>query len=223
MPPVLEAPRALRRRYEKIRRNEGLHAFLRAVEKSTVQQRLPSKVVSKSVPLPKVEALGEPTPQRAEKAAAVVKAAALPFNSQVLGAAQKYAKQLGPETMIVLEHLYTMGVRGLNSRGLTASYEGSKVDVSRTDYEHLGASERDAHERFRDVMATMPPELQKLVWELVMEAPSAGQSAPRKPVEVGGAVTGYVDSRHGHGAVVAILRIISWCVQPALGNQRRKR
>lgn len=222
MPPVLEAPRALRRRYDKIRRNEGLHAFLRAVEKRSIEQRLPPRKAVAKLAAAKTEVLADPTPERAEKAVEVVKAKAVPFNSQILGAAQKYAKQLGPEAMLILEQFYAIGIRGMNSRGLTASYDGFKVDVSRTSYEHLGASERDAHEQFRDAMARMPPELRRIAVELVLETPPDGHSAPRTPVKVGEAVSGYTDHRRAHGAAVALLRAISWCIQPALGSRRRK-
>jgi hypothetical protein len=222
MPPTLEAPRALRRRLDKIRRNEGLHAFLKSVEQRSIEQRLPPKKFTPRLAAPKTEVLSDPTPERAGKAIEVAKAPSVPFNSQILGAAQKYAKQLGPEAMLILEQFYSIGIRGMNSRGLTASYDGFKVDVSRTSYEHLGASERDAHEQFMDAMARMPPELRRIAVEMVLETPPDGKVAPRKPVEIGEAVSGYTDHRRAHGAAVALLRAISWCIQPALGSRRRK-
>lgn len=232
----LVAPEAMLRRFRKMRRQEGIQAFLQAASKPrTVHQRLPAlKAVTEqrraSQALP--EKLGEPTSQRAAKAVEVRETRAPPFNVQVLGPAQKLAKQLGQDTMMVLERLYEVGAKGGASRGLTSSYDMTKIDVSRTSYDHLTIAEAEAHEIFRAAMACMPPELQRYARELVLEdvgaeINSARGAPPRRSrtlFEVGSEISGYTsDQRYTTGAVVATLKIVSWCVQRELGVRRRKK
>lgn len=208
--------------------------FLQAANKPrTVQQRLPAASAASdkrrgSQTLS--EKLGEPTPERAIRAEAVMPTKVPPFNSQILGPAQRFAKQLGPETMMVLERLHEIGIKGDGSRGLTAGYDGIKVDSSRTSYDHLSAAERSAHAQLRAAMTAMPAELQAFARELVlenvgMEVNSARGAPPRRSRsvnEIGAEISGYYsDSRYTTGAVVATLRIIAWCVQKELGVRRK--
>lgn len=206
-------------------------AFVRAAEKTqrTIQQRLPVKPPTKALKAP--ERMGDPTPERAVRAEAVMPTKAPPFNSQILGPVQRFTKQLGPETMMVLERLYEVGIKGNSSRGLTAGYDGIKVDGTRASYQHLSEAEAEAHEQFRAAMNTMPLELQHYVRELVienvgMEINSARGAPPRRSrsvAEIGGEICGYTsDSRYTTGAVVAMLKIAGWCVQRELGVKRRK-
>lgn len=211
------APEAMLRRFRKMRRQEGIQAFLQAASKPrTIQQRLTNRPVKTE---PQVR-LSDPTPERAEKAVEVQRTAVPPFNSRVLGAAQKFYKHLGPETMMVLERLYEVGSKGETSRGLTAGYDGVKVDSSRISYEHLSVSQREAHEIFRAAMATMPPELQRYAREIIMED---GRDKPRTMADVGSEISGYEDHRRAIGATVATMKIIAWCVQKELGVRRRKK
>lgn len=214
---TLEAPRALRRRHEKIKRQDGLRAFLAAVKANPVQQQLPGKKRRPKAPPEPSEKLGVPTAEREAKALEVSSPNAPPFNSQILGAAQKFAKQLGPEAMLILEQFYRVGVKGSGSRGLTASYDGHKVDTSRAGYEHLSVAEQDAHESFRIAMQAMPPELRAYALEMVME-----EGSPRKPAEIGTEISGYTDERRGIGAAVATLKIIAWCVREHLNMEGRR-
>lgn len=224
---TLTASRDIRKVLKK-RREQGARAFLEAV--GTVEQRLTVRPVEVRTPKVKIPALpapaekvGKPTPEREAKAVAVSEPNAPPFNSQVLSIPTYLAKQLGPEAMMVLEKLYEVGIKSHNSRGMTSSYEGQRVDLSRTSYEHLSASERDAHEQFVAAMARMPPELQDLANELVLECPSLNHPKPRSAEEVGAAITGYTDRRRALGAVVAILHAIEWCVRPELTWTRRRK
>lgn len=227
----LVAPEALLRRFRRMHKTEGAMAFVRAAEgrQRTIQQRLPAKA-AKAAPQP--EKMGEPTPERALKAIEVRETKAPPFNAQIAGAAQKFARQLGPETMLVLERLFEVGVKGNASRGLTSSYDMTKIDCSRTSYDHLTLAEAEAHEMFRTAMGTMPLELQRYARELVLEdvgaeLNSARGAPPRRSrtlFEVGSEISGYTsDQRYATGAVVAALKIIAWCVQRELGVKRRKR
>jgi hypothetical protein len=229
----LVAPPALLRRFKAMRRTEGIHAFIKAAEKQVrIQQRLPARPVKTQAPAPPPpERMGDPTPERAIRAEAVMPTKVPPFNSQILGPVQRFAKQLGPETMMVLERLCEVGIQGGNSRGLTAGYDGIKVDSSRTGYQHLSDAESAAYEQFRVAMGNMPPELQLYAKELVLEnigeeINSARGAPPRRSrsvAEIGGEITGYTsDSRYTTGAVVATLKIIAWCVQRELGVKRRK-
>lgn len=224
------APEAMLRRFRKMRRQEGVQAFLQAATKPrAIQQRLPSRP-PKPLPAP-VEKLGEPTPERAVRAEAVMPTKVPPFNTQILGPVQRFTKQLGPETMMVLTRLYEAGVKESTSRGLTAGYDGVKVDSSRMSYNHLSEAERLDHELFRNALTTMPPELQRYARELVienvgMEVNSARGAPPRRSRsvnEIGMEISGYTsDTRYTTGAVVATLKIIAWCVQKELGVRRRK-
>jgi hypothetical protein len=217
---LLEAPAALKRQFMKRRQEEGVRKFLHQAASKKITQRLPSKARSKSAAFTKlVENLGQPTVARAEKAIEVVEAKAPPFNSQVLGAVQKFAKQLGPETMMVLEDFFRSGVVGETSRGLTASYDGFKVDSSRVSFDHMSVNERTSYERFRAIMATMPTELQAYARELVLEIPRTPHSPLRTPEEIGSEVTGYTDHRRALGAAVALLRVIGWCARSAQGRR----
>lgn len=204
--PVLEAPDALKKRYNSMRKAGGLDAFLNAVKKQhKIQQRLPAK------PVKPPEKLGEPNERQAVQPREVEIAKAPPFNAIVGGAVLKYAKQLGPDEVYHLEALYKLNARGLHSRGLTAAYDGTRVDSSRGSYQHLNASERDAHELLTRIMRAMPIELKRITQELIFD-----EMPNRKAVELGAAVTGYDDDRRNIGAVVALLRVIAWITRDGL-------
>jgi hypothetical protein len=217
-------------------------AMLRHHRRALRQMSLWQEAISKSPkkPSPKKTALvpvapetpsGDPTPQRAVKAVGeVAKAKAPPFNSQILSIAQKFSRGLGPEVMIVLERLHEIGHLGQSSRGMTSSYEGVKVDGSAGGYEHLSAVSRDAADQFRAIMEKMPPELQKLTRELVledigMEVSSARGAPPRRSrtaKEIGQEVCGYESEQRALGATSAVLRVIAWIARSELGFKRRK-
>lgn len=227
----LEAPAAMKRQFEKMRKAEGIHAFLKAVERQAIQQRLPPRKPSQKHALPAApdsaqirENLGVPTPERAEKAAVVVKTEAPPFNARIFDALQQFAKQLGPEAILILEQFYAAGIHGMSSRGLVASYDMLKIDMSRTDYSHLGMSEQEAHDRFLACMHAMPIEMRKLAEELIFENMlSNGQGSPRTAIAIGMELSGGEDKRRAHGAAVAFLRMVSWCVGAAMNGVGRKR
>lgn len=175
--------------------------------------------------------MGAPTPEREQRAAgAVSRPQVPPFNSQILGVAQKFSKSLGPELMIVLEKLHEVGTLGASSRGLTQSYEGPRVDGTVGGYEHLSAVSRDAAEQYRNVMAKMPPELRAYVKELVLEdigieVNSARGAPPRRArtvKEIGQELSGYEGEQRAMGAVVVALRIIAWIARSELGFIRRR-
>jgi len=200
---VLEAPPALKQRHQQMRR-EGLDAFLEAVHRPRrAQPRLPAG--------PPPERLGDPNVQLAEKPVEAVKASAPPFNTIIGGAVLRFAKQLGSEDLFHLEALYKLNARGMHSKGLTASYSGVSVDSSRTTYQHLSASQSDAHELLRRVLKAMPPELRRLTQEMVLD-----ELPKRELAEVGRSVTGFEDARRNLGAVVAILRVIAWITRDNL-------
>lgn len=173
---------------------------------------------------------GEPTPERAWKAAGVSKTTVPPFNSQIMGPAQKFAKGLGPEVMLILERLAEVGALGESSKGLVSSYEGVLVDSSGGGYEHLAAVSRDAHEQFQAALQAMPAELRGYVRELVLEdvgaeISSARGAPPRRArslKEIGQELSGYDGEQRALGAVSAALRIIAWCARTQLGFKKRK-
>lgn len=153
-----------------------------------------------------------------------------PFNSQILGIAQKFARGLGPDVMLVLERLHMVGARSESSRGLVQSYEGVRVDGGGGAYQHLSQSGRSAHEQLIAVMERMPPELWQLAKELVledvgMELNSARGAPPRRArtaKEIGQELTGYDTEQRALGAVIGALRIIAWIARGELGFTRRK-
>ena len=165
------------------------------------------------------EGLSDPTPERQAKAAQVSKSTTPPFNSQILGIAQKFARGLGAETMIVLERLYEIGVLADSSRGLVQSYEGPRVDGSSATYEHLSAVGRDAHEQFDAIMTRMPPELRRLTRELILEDTGRSRSA----AEIGKTLTGYETEQRAVGAVIGVLKVIGWHAADRLGYPKRRR
>lgn len=213
---VLEASPALKRRYDRMRREAGIKAFLKAVKSGEVKQRLrPMKTA-----IQPRDDLRKPTPQRLERAAdsgdEVVEAAAPPFNAQIIGAAHTFAKQLGPETMRVLERFYEIGRTGIGTRGMTASYGGFKIDVSRTDYQHLTDKERGAHELFRRALLTMPPDLRAYAMELIFD-----EGRARSPAEIGYEVANYKDRAQARAVVAGLLQAIAWCVQEEFSKGAR--
>ena len=227
------------RRFRRMARQEGIVAFLRAANASkprTITQRLPAATGKRRAPEGLPEKLGDPTPERATRAkeagASATQTKVPPFNSQILGPIQRFTQQLGPEVMMVLERLYEVGQKGEHSRGLTAGYDGIKVDSSRATYQHLSEAESQAHAHLLEAMATMPPELQRFARELVLEnigmevnftrgaEPRRSRSIP----EIGSELSGESkDGRYASGAVVATLKIIAWCVQRELGVVKRKK
>lgn len=162
--------------------------------------------------------LADPTPERAaqSEAGAVQKVTTPPFNTRVVPVVSRYADRLGPETLLALESLYELGRKGEVKRGLTAGYDGFKVDVSRTSYAHLTPAESAAHEKFRRSMACLPPELRRVVMELLFD-----EADGRKPLEIARELCRYDGEHHQRGALVATLRIIAWCVRAELAKGGR--
>ncbi len=203
-----------------------LRAMRRERQQLTIQQFLhkaqPKKRAVAVPALPPPPKIGDLTPERAakEEPQAVALVQAPPFNAHILGVVNRYAQQLGQETVMVLERLYELYAKGGGSRGLTAGYDGIKVDVSRTSYDHLTAAEAEAHNALQRAMRTMPKELRHYAAELVLEDRPPGRW--RGTGAVAEEVTSYRDRGAHPGAIVALLKVIAWCVQTELSMGGRR-
>lgn len=206
------------RHLKRMRRDSRAMETLRAAL-SEKQRAKPQKPVSPVLSQPRdpQTPLDEPLPDRIKRGEVITKAQMPPFNSQILTTAQRFAKALGPEVMVILELLHETGMRGESYRGLTSRYEGVRIDSSRAGYEHMAASDRDAHERFQLAMSRLPAELRDMVRELVLE------DTRRSVRAIGEELSGFTSEQRALGAVPAALRIIAWCVRDALYGRGRKR
>lgn len=202
----LEATAAMLRAARRLKRDDAIQRFIQKSAAGKLRINQPPRSPA-AKPEPKI---GNPTPERVEQAevGAVVQTKTPPFNSRVLPLLQRYADRLGPEAVLVLEKLYEVGRKGAGGRGLTAGYDGIKVDASRVSFEHLTAAESDAHNLFHAAMQRMPRDLRPVVLELLFE-----EGRGRKPMDVIAEFSGYECEKHRRGSLITLLKIVAWCVQ----------
>ncbi len=210
---------------------QGRHAVaIRAIASGNFPPRLKKRKMR--APAKPATELRDPTPERAAHATDISKSKNPPFNSQINSAYQKFQKQLGPDAVMILDRLCELAHQAGSPR-ITASYSGVVVDQSYTPGSNLTERARAANDEFRRIWGSMPPEVQGLVAELVLElpigpVPTKNGTMPEIPVvgdrhrsyaAIGRDLCGYSDDRRGMGATVGALRIISWLVREAMGGR----
>jgi hypothetical protein len=208
----LVATQPMLRAMRRLRKDDAIQKFIQKAAAGKLKLQKAPGPLRKPEPRP-----GEPTPQRVEKAdpGAVVAVTSPPFNSRVLPLVTRYADRLGPDIVLALEQFAEMRAKGQGKRGLTAGYDGFKVDTSRTDYSHLTPAESKAHNRFHRVMQALPAELRPIVTELLFDEEG------RKPLTIARELSGYDSEHHQRGALVTALRIIAWLVRDELSKGAR--
>lgn len=215
----IEATAGMLRAARKMRKQDAILKFVMKAQAGKLKvARAPD--VGAGRPKAVETAIGALTPERAAQSEpeAIQKVQAPPFNMRVMPLLQRYAERLGPEALLTLEKLYEVGRKGAGSRGLTAGYDGIKVDASRSSFEHLTAAESDAHDLFHRAMHRMPRELRAIVLEVLFEEggpqikDSQGYRA-RKPLEVIRDTFDLNNEQYQRAGLVTLLKIVAWCVQ----------
>lgn len=190
----------------------------------TYPKRLkPEKVKGKST-VPQVERVSNaPTPERAAHAGEALETTLMPPHvTRIVGPADKFRKQLGADVVLVLARFQELAGHSLSSRGMTAGYDGTVVDSSPSDFQHISERQRAGMEDFRRAWDGLGEEFRTLAAELLLEIPvrftKDGEKA-RDAVTIGRELCNYAGDQQARAAAVTALRLLSWRISELMGGR----
>lgn len=187
---------------------------MRAYPKRVKPKRGRSTVPQVSLP----KEMREPTPQRVEKAAGTRRADAPPFNTQIVSPHQKFLKQLGRDTVNILDRFVELADSANRTPRMTAKYDGITVDSSRSDASFFTDADLTRREEFQAMWGQLGPEYRKLITELVLEQAVVGDM-PRPYAEIGRELCGYSADQPCRASAVTALKMLAFRLQELMGGK----
>ncbi len=202
---------------------QGASKFVQAVTAYPKRMKKRERVKGRSM-VPQVERVSNaPTPERVAQAGEALETTDMPpYVVRVTGVTERYQRQLGQDAVLILSRFQELADVANRSRGLTAGYDGNKVDSSSGDFQNMSERQRASLADFHEAWNAMGDDFRRLAAELLLEVPTQfskdGEKA-RGAVTIGHELCNYAGKQQAHAAVVAALRILSWRLSELMGGR----